>query len=407
MRGRRAARIGGSSLILVAIGQSALVAAGPLTRAPRASGGTAGVGGIALLSPDSEYYLDLSGSTSILGQTPPTRIMLPLLLRLGSTLGSAETFLVCLNLLALLLAGMALHDLVLRLGGTSAAGMLATGALVVNPLTAQWARFVLTETLAYAAVVGILWAILRFGSRRTLGAFVVILLLGGFLTLLRPNGILVLAGSLSAVVATSNLIRRRNGVQRGLIHGVIWVVAFALALIASREPDPGVPATENVIVSRLYDGVIIEGTPEVLVTTLMPPPADPSDASLSAAIAYAIRHPLPVAKLGALRVIYETLPVRPHYPAAVNLVLGFGFALFVLLVLVGARVARSRLLRDAVSMLSVPQMLLVAATFAVPESRYGWTYLVTLCVWAGIGGDRILARSRAVWGPQGRPGRSD
>lgn len=374
--------------ILVVIGQSFLAIFSPMTRASRAFGGSVGPGGVALLSSDSLYYLRLAESPSLLEASPLTRVALPAILWFGAVLGSAEVFSVSLNLLALLLAGIALHRLGHRLGGTRAAGLLAAAALVVNPFVAQWARFVLTETLSYAAIVGILWAVVQFVDDRSTKALGLLVVLGSFITLLRPNGVLVFAGALGVV--TLSLARGR--LRRTVLQMLIWAVALTVFFVGSREPELGSERTSQLVIGLLYDGVVVEGTPEVLVTTSMPAMADPEDRSLRAAIEYSVRHPLSVARLAGLRVAHETLQLRRHYPNSVNILLFGGFALFLSFAVIGARVAPSRSLQQAAMFLAFPQVMLVAGTFAVPEARYGWTYLVTLCVWAGIGADRLLRR---------------
>ena len=381
---------------LVGLGQAFLVAIEPLTRAGRAFGGSAGPGGIALLSSDSLYYLELSRSSEILREVPITRLALPMLLKVGSALGSAELFVVAINLVSLTMAGVVLHDLGRRLGGTETAGLLASASLVVNPLTAQWARFVLTETLSYAAAVVMLWAVTRSVTRASPKALTLLLIVGTAATLLRPNGVFIVAGALGALALIHG--RRWTPGSRLLLQIVIWSAAMLVFFIGSREPTLGSERTSQLVIGLLYDGVIVEGTPDVLVTTTMPTPADASDRSLGSAVEYALEHPVAVARLGILRIAYETLQLRRHYPSVVNIVMGIGFAAFAVFVLVGIRSDRSRVLRTAVVMLALPQVLLIAATFAVPESRYGWTYLVTLCAWAGIGADRILRRAIPIGG---------
>lgn len=381
-----------TAAVLVALGQLVLVALGPLTRAPRAHGGASGIWNLALLSSDSRYYLRASHAETLLTDVPLTRIAFPAILRLGDVLGSPETFAVVVNLIALLLAGTALYDLGARFGGTSRAGTLAAGALVVNPLTAQWARFVLTETLSYAAVVGLLWGVIRFVEHPTRRTLLLVAATGVFIALLRPNGVLVFAGALSAVL---HLTHRRWLTQRGsqwLLHVFIWCTAVAFFLLGSQEADLGSESTSELIVSLYYAGVVVEGTPEVLVTVAMPQASDPLDRSLNAAGRYAMEHPFAVTRLVLLRIGYETLQVRPHYPSVVNLAMALGFGFFLLFALRGARGTRSRRLTLTMLAIALPQVLLVGATFAVPESRYGWTYLVTLCVWVGIGADETLRR---------------
>lgn len=374
---------------LVLAGQLTLVLLGPYTRAAGPAGGTAGPGGIALLSSDSLYYLELSRAADLLAEAPLTRIALPLILRMGDAIGSPEVVLVLVNAAALVLGGRALYDLGVRYGGSMRSGVLAATTFVMNPLTAQWMRFVLTETLGYAAVIGILWATIRHLESRGRGAIVLVVSLGSFLALLRPNGVLVLAGALSAILWHAQPTRRR-GLRAIAAISAVWVAAGAMFLIGSGEPRRGDERTSQVVIDRLYSGVVVEGLPEVLVTAPMPPPEDVTDVSWGAAVGYVLDHPIATARLAIQRIIIETIQIRRHYPALVNVLVGLGFSTFLLAALVGVVVLPSRRIASAVVWIATPQALLVGATFAVPEARYGWTYLVTLCAWAGIGADRIV-----------------
>lgn len=377
---------------LVAAGQLLLLLLGPYTRAARAAEGAAGPLGVALLSSDSLYYLGLARAADLLGDAPLTRIALPLLLRLGDAMGSAEGFIVLVNLLALIGAGLGLYDLGLRHGGTPRAGLLAAATFVVNPLTAQWMRFVLTETLGYTSVVIALWGMVRFlGSARAEGA-VTALLAGGFVTLLRPNGVLVLGAALTIVLGR-RLVTSRRWLAAAITVATVWAGVAAVFLIGSREPGRGDERTSQMVVSRIHAGVVVEGLPHVLVTTPMPTASDPSDLSLAAAGRYALEHPVAVAGLGVRRILVETAQVRRHYPDVVNILMGLGFAVFMASAFLGALASHARPLRVSIIALMVPQILLIGATFAVPEARYGWLYLVALCPWAGIGADAFLRTS--------------
>lgn len=383
----------GIAVSLVTAGQLVLLGLGPLTRAGRAFGGSAGPGGVALLSSDSLYYLSLAENPALLENAPVTRVALPLILRLGAAAGSAEAFAVAMNFLVFTLAAMALYDLAKRLSGSSSAGVLAAAALTINPLTSQWVRFVLTESLTYAAVVAIMWSVVHLTERRSVDALALVIGSGVFLSLLRPNGVLFFAGALAAVVQTSRTKQRNGPVV--IMHLLIWGAALFVFFLGSQEPASGSERTSQLVIGLLYDGVVVEGTPDVLVTTPMPEPFDRSDQSFTAALEYAAKNPLDVARLGLLRVGYETLQLRPHYPIGINLAMAVGVTVFAIFVMAGVKSSRSRSLTITVLMIAVPQAILIAATFAVPESRYGWASLVTLCAWAGIGADRVLHR---MWG---------
>jgi len=371
------------SLGLLALGQFILLVLGPLTRAARAGEGTAGPFGIALLSSDSRYYL--RGSETLLPDIPLNRIVYPAILRLGTELGAVEFFAVLVNLLALATAGALLYDLGRRYGGDRLSGGFAAAAMLVNPLTAQWMRFILTETLMYSAVIVVLWSAERSGRDLRHRTVALLLAAGLFAALLRPNGILLLASSASILVLARG--SRASGLWKTVVASIaIASAALGLLLAGAREGDVRAPSATGVVISLLYDGVVIEGSDHALVRTSMPVPFDPMDTSLRAALGYAFDHPLAVARLGALRVAHETWQVRRHYPAAVNIAIGLGFCLLLVLSAVGRRLLRNRSLDVPLALIATPQVVLIAVTFAVPEARYGWTYLVGLSVWAGAGG---------------------
>ena len=381
-RGRQALEallVGSAS---VGIGQGLLLALAPLTRA--ASDGV-DADGVALLAPDSRTYLGLAGDEDWFTHTPWNRLLLIGLLRLGTTLGDAATFLVIMQTLLLVVASALVHHMGARLGGR-ASGILGASVVAVNPLTAQWVRFVLSETLFFALVLIALFAadrVLRGAGGPTAGP----LLLGAALlaTFLRPNGILVL-GSALAVIAIASTTRRRH---LALLSVLVWVgVAGGLVLGLEAAGQPA----ERELAAQLHAGVVVEGTPDVEVRIAMPSPKDPEDVSNAAALRYVAEAPVAVAKLAVSRIVVEMAQVRSHYPMPVNVGVGAMMALLAIATIVGARAAAARTLAHAAIVLGAPIMLLVGATFATPEGRYGWGALVLSAPLAGIGAARILAR---------------
>lgn len=382
-----------AGFLLTAAGQLILVALGPLSRAARAQGGSTGPWGIALLSSDSFYYLTASDSASLLPNVPINRVVLPIILQFGSVMGSAEVFGVLVNALAFIVAGAALYDLGRRLGKSRLSGGLCAAAVLVNPLTAQWVRFVLTEALMYALVVLLVWGVERFSRQSSVSGYVVAIAAPTIAALLRPNGALLVASAVTLLM----LLRIKDRAERlrplrTMMLVLIWPATVAVMLVTSNASQGSGHEVSNVIIDLLYDGVVVEGSPDVIVRTPMPPPDSPRDASMTAALRYVVQHPFDVMRLAALRVVYETFQLRPHYPRAINIVLGLGFGSFLLLASVGARKTQARVIRLATIVIAAPQLVLVAATFAVPESRYGWTYLVPLAVWVGAGAEHVVMR---------------
>jgi hypothetical protein len=376
----------GVSLALTLIGQAILVVAAPFTRA---SGTYVTRLGIALVAPDSERYLVARDSLTDLALIPWTYRAYPVLVRLADALGEVS-LVVVLQALLLVAAGAALHRLVDRLAGGLAA-LVATAALTANPLVAQWVRFVLTETVFYAlivTVVALAVAMRRDPAGRS--APVALAALGALALFLRPNGSLVLM-SLLGLIAVSRAPRR------AAIAIVAALVVATPLLVALGQQATGMPA-EAPFARQLYEGWVIEGPEDVRLDVGMPPADDPSDESNGAALRYVAAHPVAAAGLALARVGVELAQVRPHYPRAANVVVAIGIVGFLALMVAGFGDPRSREVRVPALAIAVPLLLMVGATFAVPEGRFGWSALVAMTPFVGIGADRVVARVRTGTG---------
>ena len=363
------------------VGQVIMLALTPLSRA---SGTFATSSGVAIIAPDSSYYLRPSGLSEVLA-LPWTRWGYPLLLQLNLGIIDRAAVGVLVNALALVIAGALLFHVTRQIGGTVAAAA-ALAVLSVNPMTAQWVRIVMTESVFFATVAiacSLSIRLLSLHPRRT--DAMALLLVAMFAATTRPNGFLVTFSALIVLVLAS-VRSLRLRIAAGVLLAVFIVPAGLLAHAASGPP------AEGSLTSQLYAGVVIEGTDHVRTTIRMPAPRDVRDESLGAGARYALDHPLATLRLGSTRLAAETLQVRRHYPGIVNL--GFGIGILVLLVAVatGWRDERSRTPRRVFLVMGLPLMLLTMATFAVPESRYGWAYLIASSPLAGIGVARVSER---------------
>ncbi len=373
-----------SGAFAVAIGQAILVALAPLSRA-----GSPGVthSGIALLSADSESYLNLAASPEWVGETPWNRLLLIAILRAGALLGDAATTLVLIQVVSLIVATSLIHLLTARFAGQPA-GLLAALIVGANPLTAQWVRFVLSETLMFSLVLIALWAAveLRDPLRSRLAA-AALLSVSTLATFLRPNGLLVLGSALTL------LVLHRASRHKVMMVTAIWsavVGGLLLGLLAAGQP------AERSLSEQLYAGVVIEGMDHVLVERPMPEPRDANDKSLGAGVGYALRHPVAAGALVFSRVATEVAQVRRHYPAPVNIGVGFMMVLLLGFAAIGSRQPETAELRRATFILGVPILLLVGLTFATPEGRYGWAALIALAPLAAIGVTRAFPELRLL-----------
>ncbi len=355
-----------------------LVALGPLSRVGDPGAGTAGPRGLALLAPDSVGYLADSTTWSAVAAAPWPRWGYLALLRVGSILGDAATVAVVVQLLATTAVGV----LLLRTGRWLAgpvAGMTAATVLLVNPMTAQWTRFVLTESLFYAlAATAVALAAMRTVHPSTDRSLVGV---AATAVVLRPTGPL-LAG---AAVTLALMARPWTARRRCIAISTLWAVIVGVLIAGTAATGP--PA-EGTLAAQLRAGVVVEGTPEVRTT--IPMPAAPGDGALN----YVRAEPLASLRLALTRVAVEVAQVRRHYPPVVNVALGAAMLAMAVTAALGLRDARGRPLRVPTAVVILPLVGVVAVTFAVPEGRYGWAGLVALAPAVGVGAASALERLR-------------
>ena len=373
-----------TSAFLLLVGQAFLLLVEPLTRA---NGTFAEVRGIAILVPDSQGYLRSAETFTGVFSWPWMRIGYPFLLYvLGLGTDAAQTVVV-VHALALVGAGTLLHRHVTGVAGSGPASF-AVAVLLANPMTAQWVRIVMTESLFFSLVVVITVLSCRIlAGDRSLPVHATHLVAASLALFTRPNGIFVFSSAIALL-----LIAHLNGRKRIVAVSVLWTVV--LMILPAFNAAVG-PPSEGSLTSQLYDGVVVEGTDHVRVTIAMPAPSDISDESLTAGARYAFAHPVAMLRLGSSRIAYETLQVRPHYPLIVNLAFGSAMLAYLAVIALGWRQPEARSARTVAVTLSVPLLALTSATFAVPEGRYGWAYLLPFIPLAAFGVDRLTPiRSR-------------
>lgn len=304
------------------------------------------------------------------------------LIRVDDALGLAGWGLVAFQTLLLVGAGLALVQYVGHRWGRRA-GLMSAAVLVLNPNVTQWTKTIFTEA-AFMPLMVLLVLMLAASLERS-RLRVPVLMLAGLSLAVRPNGF----GAALGVMAVVALGFRRRRVL-SLIAGTALLMSVAILSPAFQTPG----GEENTLAARTYEGLVIWVSPD-FVRSEMPPAADVTDLSNSAVVRYAVQHPLAVASLGIRRIFWEIVQVRPHYPASVNVLVAFQMIVFFVLATVGVLRSSSHPLTRSISGVSIGLFLVIAATWAIAEGRFGWAVFATWSPWVGIGADGLLRR---VWG---------
>jgi hypothetical protein len=365
---------------LFSVGQSLLLA---LEDRTRASGTFVTRAGPALLAPDSNLYLSLAASSESLLGSPWPRMLYPLLLSVGNALGNATLFVVVLQSVAAVLAGLALHTVTAQ-ATNEFGGVAASAVLLVNPLTAQWVRFILTDLLFLCLIIAAVVFASRFQEDLDRRAGAGVLISGVLALMLRPNGVLVLGSGLACLVLARSATRSGRATAFRLLS-----VSFVTALVLIAAAGASGPPAEGTLTSQFYDGIVVEGTDDVRVTITMPPHDDRDDKSIRPVAQYIARHPVAALRLVLARPLVEVTQLRPHYPMPINLAVGIIMLTLIAVSVVGSVDTRAKILRRTGAMFALPLLALIGATFASPEGRYGWAPLIALAPLAGIGVARV------------------
>lgn len=377
-----------AAVALFLIGQSALFLLAPLSRATTAD---AVHGGVVLLSSDSYGYLANGVTWSGVGSETWNRWAFLTIIRIGEYLGSGPIFLVIVQALLLTAAGAALFDLARRHSGPLA-GYLAASAILLNPMVSQWVRFVLTEAMFYSLIVFAVWAAERVVAGR--GGQLSLIAVAVAITMTRPNGVLVGAACLTALVAV-----RLRAPQRGVVVLLVWGMAASILVAGLNDATPRYGWDTA---AYTVEGVVIEGAEHARTSIEMPQPTRPIRSNRDL-ILYAAEHPTAVGRLALTRIFIETIQIRRHYPSVVNLAVGLFMAGYLVASVVGlVMLARTPLTRVSL-LVAVPLALLIGGTFAVAEGRFGWAFLIAFSAHAGVGGSRALESGKSLVGRISQP----
>jgi hypothetical protein len=322
-------------LLLLVVGQLLVTWAIELPSAP-------------VLSNDSGFYL--SGADRFPQLIPKQRPYLGMILflRMCGLLGAAPWVALLGNASAVWLASLALWQIASHYAGARA-GWIAASIWLLNPLAAQWTRYVLTEPLFYSAVIFWLWlALFRPGWP--------LLLFSAAGATLRPNGFTLLASAIAWVVLINTPDRKRTGLLLlvGLLAllGTVVVIAPMISPVAIKVPQ------------LITNGTVIHSHPE---------------------LALSMDAPLAVPRLFAARLGWEFVQLRPWYSLRFNAFIALFMPCFYALALRGALLTRGTRLFWAVVVISAPSLLVISSTWAIHEGRFAWWVLVAWIPWVAIG----------------------
>lgn len=316
----------------------------------------------AIVRGDGYHYLEIGKN---LGNSSNENLYLGYILfvYLFVALGDS-TLLIIMQCILVMSAAHALFSISKQYGGIFA-GYLAIAFYLLNPLLAQWTRYVLTES-SYFALTIIVLRIATYSSNK-----LHLLLLPGIVavTFWRPNGI-VMACSLMSIF----LIYRSIRWQKKLVS-IIATWTFGV-LFASQHftKDEKSSLFKYPIFENTLKGTVIFDAEQM---NLQMPVFQGNDNSYSSLVKYLTEHPIETTKLVLLRICWELIQVRPWYSFSLNLFITILMSVFILMSLFGFFSLRGSEISKAVVLTTLPSAGFIGFTWAIWEGRFGWWFLVT------------------------------
>ena len=311
-----------------------------------------------IFASDSEFYMDgVRRFPYLLDKHKPYLTMILYLKLFFASSLSGWTVLFA-NSIIVLLAGQAIWHVTYKISNANAA-WLSSCIWFLNPLTAQWTRFISTEPRCYSSIIFWLW----FSLYRPNWIFI---FFTTFISALRPNSFTLLASALSWI----GLIKGDFRIRTFINTAIVWLLTFFVFWLVFLRSSPD----SLKLLDVANNGIIMW---------------NPLGFNLNIAMDYGIYSYI---KLFFSRITWELIQIRPWYSLNLNLFILVFMSLFYFFALRGAWLIKSTMTFWSIIVVSLPSIILIGITWSIYEGRFGWWFLVAWIPLVAIGIDDIFSK---------------
>ena len=276
-------------------------------------------------------------------------------LKLASLLGPVKWIAVFGNTFAVLISSECLWQITNKFGSKNSA-WISVFIFLLNPLTAQWTRWVMTESLYFSAVIFWIWLFIYQTS-------FLLIIFSTVASTLRPNAIIFLFISLIGNHIYKIQIKAKPIIKIILLSAIIFVILIALVFNI-------IPEESNYLLKGFSNGTVIWNMPETYIE---------------------IKNiPLDYINLFFRRIFWEIIQIRPWYSFKNNFFISFFMIFFYLFSIRGAWIIRKSKLFLATMLVTFPSLIIIGLTWSIYEGRFGWWFLVSWIPLAAIGTQRKI-----------------
>lgn len=306
------------------------------------------------------------------------------LLWLSNTLFSSFVPVIFFQICVCLVSSYLLKRICEMIGGQGLSCWLAPMLFIFNPSSTQWLRYLLTESLFFSTSLILLFLSVRFPNRPQYSLLCSLVLFS-----LRPNGFLFFVSVLLIILISFK--SRRNIFWSALFFLVLFFLVF---LKLPRFKIAGDTIPDLNLLTIFQKGEVIYGSD---ISFKMPLLEVTASNSLKDFFLYMIHHPYESLLLGFSRILSELILVRPWYSFSLNICL-IATSFFILVFsFFGLSISSLKSYRLNLMVLILPQVLLIAMTWSIWESRFGQLILNLLLPSSALGFFKLVIFSKRVF----------
>tara|TARA_B100000575_G_C23068698_1_gene615492 strand:- start:50 stop:1102 length:1053 start_codon:yes stop_codon:yes gene_type:complete len=276
-------------------------------------------------------------------------------LKVASLLGPVKWIAVIGNTFGVLISSECLWQITNKYSSKNCA-WISVFIFLLNPLTAQWTRWVMTESLYFSAVIIWMWLFIYQTS-------FLLILFSTLASTLRPNAIILLFISLIGNHIYKIKIKLKPIIKIFVLSAIIFLILIALCFNTFEGES-------NLLLKGFSNGIVIWNMPETYIEIT--------------------NTPLDYVNLFFRRIFWEIIQIRPWYSFRNNFFISIFMIFFYLFSVRGAWIIRKSKLFLATTLITFPSLIIIGLTWSIYEGRFGWWFLVSWIPLAAIGTQRKI-----------------
>ena len=303
-----------------------------------------------IVSFDSNFFIDASERLPNLFPKQRHYLGMAIIVKIASLIGPTKWIFVIFNTIAVLVSGEFIWQITKKYSSDYCA-WIAVFIWLLNPLTAQWTRWLMSDTIYFSAVIIWLWLFIFQSS-------FLLFLFSALATTLRPNAFTLLGSS----VIWSFIFKQQINLKKIIKLMPLFLFVFLILISYIFTSYDG---AKNELLESFTNGQVIWNMPETFI-------------NYSSSPYYYLN-------LFFRRIGWELIQVRPWYSFKHNFFITIFMSLFYILAIRGAWFIRKTKLLIAISFITIPSLIVIGITWSIYEGRFGWWFLVSWIPLVAIG----------------------